>query len=243
LLLSWVAFAWIVWHGAMVRISLGPAACGVVLVAPVLAGAVVAVLARALLRPFGGVAWGWGWLGAGIAVVVGTCGGPQHELMLTSFGKWQLLLVVAAPAAAVFRDWWTRFMQQMTGHAAAAGQLPLERAQILNEMNPVSVNVVKYLPMLLLVGGVLAGHFPGAAIGRAIAPEAVAEVGADLGALVGRVAGAVLGALLTVGLLRLYRVEEGAPWPGQGNRAYPRALAALYLAATAGMAIAAIRLL
>jgi len=50
------------------------------------------------------------------------------------------------------------------------------------------------------------------------------------------VAGALAGALLAVGLLRLYRVEEGAPWPGQGDRPYPRALAALYLSATAALA-------
>jgi hypothetical protein len=50
------------------------------------------------------------------------------------------------------------------------------------------------------------------------------------------VAGALAGALLTVGLLRLYRVEEGAPWPGQSDRPYPRGLAALYLAATAALA-------
>jgi hypothetical protein len=34
-------------------------------------------------------------------------------------------------------------------------------------------------------------------------------------------------------VLRLYRVEQSAPWPGQGNRAYPRALAAAYLLVTA----------
>ena len=58
-------------------------------------------------------------------------------------------------------------------------------------------------------------------------------VGADVGALVGRVAGALAGGLLAVVILRLYRVEEGTPWPGQGDRAYPRALGALYLSATA----------
>ena len=45
-------------------------------------------------------------------------------------------------------------------------------------------------------------------------------------------AGALAGALLALGLLRLYRVEEGATWPGQGDRPYPRALAAVYLLAT-----------
>jgi hypothetical protein len=37
----------------------------------------------------------------------------------------------------------------------------------------------------------------------------------------------LLGGLLAVALLRVYRVEEGSPWPGQANRACPRLLAAL----------------
>ena len=52
-----------------------------------------------------------------------------------------------------------------------------------------------------------------------------------------RVAGALAGALFAVALLRLYRVEEGAPWPGQGGRPYPRALAALYLSVTVALAV------
>src|SRR5262249_30196365 len=101
---------------------------------------------------------------------------------------------------------------------------------------PMSDGLVKDLPVLLLVGGVIAGHFAGAAAGRAVVPAAAAEVGPAFGALAGRVAGALAGALVAVGLLRLYRVEEGAPWPGQGGRPYPRALAALYLSATAALA-------
>ena len=99
-----------------------------------------------------------------------------------------------------------------------------------------SVAVVLWLPELLLVGGVIAGHFCGAAAGRSIASATLTDVGADFGALIGRVAGALAGALLAVGLLRLYRVEEGIPWPGQGDRPYPRALAVMYLSVSAVLA-------
>jgi hypothetical protein len=233
--LPWVADALIHGQGAQVRINLWPEVVAAVVAVAVLAGAVGAVLARVLIRPFGGVAWGSAWLTAGVAVLLGTAGVWQLALS-TLLGTWQLLALVIVPAGAVYSDWWTRWMLRRTRHALAAGQIPPERARILEGRIPVSDVVVKSLPVLLLVGGVIAGHFAGAAAGRTIAPAEVAAVGADFGALVGRVAGALAGALLAMMMLRMYRVEEGAPWPGQGDRPYPHALAALYLAATAGLA-------
>jgi hypothetical protein len=230
LLLPWSAGAVLQGPESRVRLNLGPAVIGAVLVAPVLAGAVGAVLTRTLVRPFGRVAWGLAWLLASIAVVAGTSplllSGLLHDL-----GKGQSLLLAIFPAGAVSYDWWTRWMRQTARRTAAAGQVSPESARVIEGMVPASDEVVKHLPVLALVGGVIAGHFCGDALGRATA----AEVGADFGALAGRMAGALAGALLAVGLLRLYRVEEGAPWPGQGDRPYPRALAALYLSASAAL--------
>jgi hypothetical protein len=232
-LLPFPAFAWIRWQGAWVRLNLLPTATGalvaVALVA-VLCGAAGAVLARVLVRPSGPVAWGLAWLVAGIAVVAGTPG-VRQDVLSGGEGRWQLWMVVMVPAAAVCLDWWTRNHQRIIRQGAAGGHISPEAARITEAWIPVSDNVVKNLPVLLLVGGVIAGHFAGAAGGRTIAPAAV-----EYGALVGRAAGALAGALLAVGLLRLYRVEEGVPWPGQGDRPYPRALAALYLLATAVLA-------
>ena len=79
----------------------------------------------------------------------------------------------------------------------------------------------------LLFGGVIGGHFVGAALGTNL-----------LAALIGRASGAFVGALATVALLRFYRVEENSDWPGQGERAYPRVLAALYLLASVFLTVA-----
>ncbi len=236
--LPWPAFVLIRGPGAWVRLNLWPAAVAVAATSAaiaVLVGAAGGVLARALVRPFGRVAWGWAWLAAGFAVLLGTAD-VRQLVPSTPLGKWQLLMLATAPAGAVYVDWWTRFMRRQTRRTAAAGQIPPERARILQGMIPVSDFVVKTLPVLLLVGGVMAGHFPGAAAGRILAPAAIAQVGPDFGALLGRVTGALAGALVAVGLLRLYRVAEGAPWPGQADRPYPRTLAALYLSATAALA-------
>ena len=111
---------WIRWQGAWTRTSLWPAAVVAVAVVAVLVGAATAVLTRVLIRPFGRVAWGWGWLVGGLAVVSGTPG--VHQLLL-SHDMWQFLLVVIAPAAAVYMDWWTRYMQRAARVTAAAGQI------------------------------------------------------------------------------------------------------------------------
>ncbi len=235
-ILSGTEFALKPWQGTWVRVNLWTAAftafASVATVA-VPAGAAVAVLARVLVRPAGRVAWGVAWLVAGIAVAAGT---PGLRQLVTSLSKRQLLMVVAAPAAAVCMDWWTRSMRQLPRRTASAGQMSPELAHILQRKVPESDLVVENLPVLLLVGGVVAGHFAGEAAGRALVPAAFAELGTEFGALVGRLAGALAGAPLTVGLLRLYRVEEGAPWPGHGDRPYPRALAALYLLGSAALA-------
>jgi tRNA A-37 threonylcarbamoyl transferase component Bud32 len=236
--LPWVAGAAVSGQGARARMDLRPEVVAAVVALAVLAGAALAALTRALIPPFGRVAWGWAWLLAGAAVLLGSFAGPPFGL-LNDPGSWQLLLLlVMAPAGAVAYDGWTRWMRGATRRAAAAGQMPPERARVLDATIPPSDEVVKGLPMLLLLGGVIAGHFGGAIGGGRIAPAALAGVGADFGALAGRVAGALAGALLAVALLRLYRVEEGTPWPGQGERPYPRGLAALYLAATAALAAA-----
>jgi tRNA A-37 threonylcarbamoyl transferase component Bud32 len=232
--LPWKAFVFVPRNGAWARLDFGPAAVAAVVVFAVLVGAVGAALARLLTRPLGRVAWGTAWLVAGLAVLGGT---PGVWPLLSGDGtRFLPVIVVAAPALAVGFDWWTRGMLQETRRSAAAGQIPMERAVILRGMVPVSDQVVTGLPVLLLAAGVIGGHFAGAAVGRTVAPAG--EFGPDFGALVGRVAGALAGALLAAGLLRLYRVEEGAPWPGQGDRPYPWALAALYLSATVAMAVA-----
>lgn len=228
--LRFPAFVWTRWDGAWARLSLRPAviaAMVAVAVVAVVVGAAGAVLARVLVRPFGRVAWGWAWLVAAVAVVAGTPGMWESG----GRGKWPLLLVVIAPASAVYIDWWTRYHRRMMRRGAAGGQISPEAALITQASLPVSDHVVKNLPVLLLAGGVLVGHFGGADATWIIAPAAL-----DFGALIGRVAGALAAALVAVGLLRLYRVEEGAPWPGQGDRPYPRALAALYLSATGVLA-------
>jgi hypothetical protein len=235
-LLPWWAFALIPGQGAWTRMNVQPAAVATVVVVAVLAGVAGAALARALVRPFGRVAWGWAWLVAGLAVLLGTSV-AQQRLLPTVLKDRHVLFLMLAPAAAVCWDWWTRSMRRETRRSAEAGQMPRERARIVEGMIPVSDAVVTYLPVLLLLGGVVAGHYYGAAFGRALAPAAAEQVGPEFGALGGRVAGALAGAILTVGLLRVYRVEEGAPWPGQGDRPYPRLLAALFLAASAATAV------
>jgi hypothetical protein len=239
-LLPWAPFALFHRQGAWVRLNFAPVVVAIVIdivAVAVLAGAVGAVLVRLLVRPFGRVAWGWAWLAAGLAVLLGT--EDVRRLVLPALlGKWRLLLLLV-PAGAVCMDWWTRAMRQQTRRTEASGQIAPERARMLEGMIPVSDLVVTNLPVLLLVGGVVAGHFLGAAAGGTITPAVVAEVGPEFGALVGRVVGALAGALLTVGLLRLYRVEGGVPWPGQADRPYPRALAALYLVATTAALAAA----
>jgi hypothetical protein len=255
-LLPWTAFALVRCQGAWSRRELAPATAVAVAALAVLLGAAGGILTRTLVPPFGRVAWGWAWLLAGVVVVAGTTGVQQQ--IQSALPKHLILMLVIAPAAAVGMDWWTRSFQGLTRRAAAAGQMPLERARILGGLIEVTDIVVKYLPVLLLVAGVVAGHFLGAFAGRSLAPAlawadadarvwvpglagnrlpTVAQVGADFGALAGRVAGALAGALLAVALLRLYRVEEGAPWPGQGDRPYPRALAALYLLASAALVV------
>ncbi len=240
MVLKWAEFGLKPWEGGptgpWIILNLWPAALAAIAaiaLVTVLAGAAAGVLTRGLVRPFGPVGWWDAWLLAGVAVAAGTWRLWQG---LLSLGKWQTLMVVAAPAVAVGADWWTRNHQRMMRRLTATGQMSPEAARILEGSIPESVHVVRNLPGLLMVGGVFAGHFPGAAVGAAIGSGAMPGFGAEVGALVGRVAGALAGALLAVGLLRLYRVEEGAPWPGQGNRPYPHTLAALFLAATATLA-------
>ncbi len=85
-----------------------------------------------------------------------------------------------------------------------------------------------------MLGGAVAGHFPGVALGATLAAP-YTGFGAALGGLIGRATGGLLGGLLAMALLRAYRVEEGSPWPGQAGRPYPRFLAALCCAATLGL--------
>jgi hypothetical protein len=210
-----------------------------VLAAVVLVAAAVGVLTRALTRPSGPVAWGVAWLIAGAAVLAGVTG--LRQLLPPTVGTWPTVCVVLAPAAAVLGDWWTRSQRRMTQQLAAGGQLTPERARVLTERIPPPDQVVKHLPVLSVVLGVITGHYAGWAVGRPLAPEAITDFGAEFGALAGRLAGALVGGCLAVSLLRLYRVEAGSPWPGQGDRRYPRALAALYLMATAVLAVIWIR--
>jgi hypothetical protein len=236
-LLPWLAASLIGWQGATARMNLRPLLLGAVPVLGVLIGVVGAVLVRTLARPFGRVTWGTAWLMAGLAVAIGTPG--IRELVLAAvLDHWVGMLVVLVPAAAVYSDGWSRLMNRTTRRATEGGQLSPEMGRILTGRMPVTDAVVSSLPVLLAVAGVVAGHFPGAAAGRALVPATAADAGAEFGALAGRVIGAVVGAVLAMVVLRLYRVEAGAPWPGQGDRPYPRALAALYLAATVALAAA-----
>jgi hypothetical protein len=234
--LPWTAAAVIRGGEAAAHLNLKPAAVATVLAVGALAGAAGAGLVRALVRPFGRVAWGWAWLTAGAAVFLGSDGYPRAEF-LKFFGRWQFLMITVAPAAAVYWDWWTRHVQRDLRHKAEAGQIPPERNTLLKGLIPVSDLVVRHLPVLLVIGGVTAGHLLGAAVGRTGAPTAFARVGAEFGALAGRSGGALAAALAAMGLLRWYRVEERVPWPGHEDRPYPRGLAALYLVATAALVV------
>jgi hypothetical protein len=234
-LLPWLAASLIGWQGATARMNLRPLLLGAVPVLGVLTGVVGAVLVRTLVRPFGRVTWGTAWLMAGVAVAIGTPG--IRQLVLSAVLEyWGGVFLVLVPAAAMYSDWWSRLMNRTTRRATEGGQLSPEMGRILTGRMPVTDAVVSSLPVLLAVAGVVAGHFPGTAAGRALVPATAADAGAEFGALAGRVIGAVVGAVLAMAVLRLYRVEAGAPWPGQGGRPYPRALASLYLLATVALA-------
>jgi hypothetical protein len=213
-----------------------PAILAAVVIVAVLAGAVSAVLTRLLIRPFGSVAWGTAWLLAGFAVVLGTTF-PNQSVLSESLGKGVCVMIVLGPALAVSYDWWSRWIKGTARRMTSQGQIPSERGRILESNVPAADAVITGLPILLLVGGAIAGHYTGEAAGQATASTASAEIGAFLGSLIGRVAAALVGALLSVWLLRRYRVEEGSPWPGQADRPYPRALAVLYLAVSAVLAV------
>jgi serine/threonine protein kinase len=101
--LPWRAGALVQGQEAQIRVNLWPAIVTAVVVVAVLSGAVGAVLARLLIRPFGRVTWGIAWLLAGIAVLAGTPVFLQLGL-LQSLGKWQVVLLVTGPAGAVCYD-------------------------------------------------------------------------------------------------------------------------------------------
>ena len=82
-------------------------------------------------------------------------------------------------------------MRRQTQTTAAAGKISPERGRILEGTIPVSNAVVKHLPVILLLGGVMAGQFAGWAAGKPLASAEFAVIGADLGALVGPVGYAV----------------------------------------------------
>ena len=177
-------------EGLQLRPEAIVAAVAVAVVA-VLAGALGGMLTRVLLRPFGRINWGVAWLLAGIAVWAGTSGVWQQWLPDTR-EKWQMVLVVLAlPAGAVYWDWWTRFMRRETRSTAAAGKISPERGRILEGTIPVSDSVIKHLPLILLLGGVITGHFAGWAAGMRLASAEFAVIGADFGAMIGWVAGAM----------------------------------------------------
>jgi hypothetical protein len=227
-------FVFVRWQGEWFRAPLGPVAVTATIVVAVLGGMSAALAVRALLRPFGPVAWGAAWLAAAIAIVAGA-NGIRQPLMADSLARWQLFVLTCLPALAVGFDWWTRSLGEMADHARASGKMATEKARLLKAATPPSNAVVKNLPALLLVGGAVAGHFGGSALGNGLNP---ATSVVELSALVGRVSGTLAGALLTVGLLKLYRVEEGTPWPGEADRPYPRALAGLFLTPSALVASA-----
>jgi hypothetical protein len=234
-LLPWMASALIRWTGGGSQTNLGPVAIVAIMIITVLAAATLAVLTRVLLPPFGPVAWGLAWLLAAMAIVAGTPDRPAHEHMLDDWGRWPMLVLVCCPLAAVFSDWWSRTHGRLQDEAQASGKIPSDKALILKGLLPITHNVVMHLPVLLLVAGVLAGHLAGVAVGRLAFSSDTAPLVTDVANLIGRVIGALAGALLAVALLRLYRVETGS-WPGEGDRPYPRGLAALYVAATVASA-------
>jgi hypothetical protein len=236
-LLPWAASALVRWTGGERQANLAPVAIGTVMIVTVLAAAALGVLTRVLLPPFGRVAWGLAWLLAAMAIIAGTPDRPVHEHMLDDMGRWPMFVLVFGPLAAVFSDWWSRTHGRLQDEAQASGKIPAEKALILQGLLPITHNVVKHLPVLLLVAGVLAGHLAGIAGGRLVFSSDTAPLVTDVVNLEGRVFGALAGALLAVALLRFYRVEAGS-WPGEGDRSYPRGLAALYTAATAAMVVA-----
>ncbi len=200
----------------------------VVLSEGVLAGAVLAVLTRILVRPFGPIPWVTAWILTAVTVVLGM----DDWLLLRDLLRERSYLVWVFPVAALgapLMDWWARTMRETFRRLERSGQLLAHKARLMQGMFVASDGLIKFTPVLLMIAATVAGHF----LGAAVAPNV--PLGVALGGLIGELTGGLLGGLLAMALLRVYRVEEGAPWPGQADRPYPRLLAALYLALTLGL--------
>ena len=206
-------------------------AFAVVLSEGALAGALLAVLIRLFVRPFGPIPWVQGWLVAAVVVVlgVGDWGMLRELLRERAYLVWGFPLVALL---APLMDWWARSMRENYRRLERSGQLLPDQARLMQAMFVSSDGLIKFTPALLILGGTVAGHF----LGVAAAPLSVA-----LGGLIGELTGGLLGGLLAMVLLRVYRVEEGSPWPGHAGRPYPRLLAALYVAVTLGLFVLLLR--
>ncbi len=188
----------------------------------------LAVLIRVLVRPFGPIPWAPAWILTAVTVVLGV----DDWLPLRDLLRERAYLVWCFPLVALgapFMDWWARTMQETFRRLERSGQVPAHKAWVMQGMFVASDGLIKFTPVLLMIAATVAGHF----LGAAVAPNV--PLGVALGGLIGSLAGGLLGGLLVMALLRAYRVEDGAPWPGQAGRSYPRLLAALYLAVTLGL--------
>jgi tRNA A-37 threonylcarbamoyl transferase component Bud32 len=208
-------------------------AFAVVLSEAVLAGAVLAVLTCVLVRRFGPIPWVPAWIVTAIAVVLGMDDWYMLRDLLREHPYWAWGWP-ALPLGALGWDWWTRYHLNAARRMERSGELLAGKVRLRE--GSVSDCLIQSTPALLMLGGTVAGHFPGVALGAAAAAR-YTHLGAALGGLIGRLAGGLLGGLLAVALLRAYRVEEGSPWPGQAGRPYPRLLAALYLAVTVALGL------
>jgi predicted Ser/Thr protein kinase len=189
----------------------------------VLAGAVLAVLKLAFVRPFGPIPWLLSFLGVTFFALAGADGWQMAAGAVRK--QWLSVWLLSFPLWGLFWDWWTRLALRAARKHERSGKVASDKVQLLATTVPGCT--VKLTPLLLMCAGVFAGHFAGAALGELLAAEHYRLFGAAAGGLLGRLLGGLLGGLLAVALLCAYRVEAGKPWPGNAGRPYPRGLAVL----------------
>jgi hypothetical protein len=188
------------------------------------AGAVVAVLVRAAVPPFGRVRWVAGYVVATFMFGLASIDADTLRTKLIeqqSFWRYGMPVI---PLGVVYWDWSMRYALRVARRKAAAGEIPQDKVRLLEPH--VRDVVVAYLPAVVLPLAVLAGQLIGAAADSTA-----------VGGLIGRSVGLALGAVLTVVIFRLYRVEAGRPWPGQADRPFPWPLAGVYAVAAVTLAV------
>jgi serine/threonine-protein kinase len=192
-----------------------------------LAGATAATVARLALPPFGRLPWVRSFLVGAVVLALGSWDWRLLHLATQSRHLW---ILIAVPLAEVGWDLWTRYCCRVVRQRERSGKVP--RVQVRLAEGQITDNAVRWLPAMLMVGGVIAGDWPGRVLGRAWAAEHYQSFGAEFGSLLGRLTGLLLGAVAAVVVLRLYRVERDRAWPGRAHRPYPAGIAVIEFAVT-----------